>query len=88
MPVLAQMADPPAVDGHVKLAPCLLNAAGAAQPALVIDGNFGVLTLAAVRSFRAGPLLTLATRSTRPSGSRSPWRPPSRCWSPAPASRP
>ncbi|MGW8776579.1 peptidoglycan-binding protein [Streptomyces sp. NPDC055796] len=58
LPVLALMADPHAVDGHVKLAQCLLNAAGAAQPALVIDGNFGVLTLAAVQAFRSGPLLT------------------------------
>ncbi|MFH8838482.1 peptidoglycan-binding protein [Streptomyces sp. NPDC017868] len=58
LPTLAQMADPHAVDGHVKLAQCLLNAAGAALPPLVVDGNFGVLTLAAVRTFRAGPLLT------------------------------
>ncbi|MGW2050938.1 peptidoglycan-binding protein [Streptomyces sp. NPDC001858] len=58
LPVLARMADPHAVDGHVKLAQCLLNAVGVAQPALVVDGNFGVLTLAAVQAFRSGPLLT------------------------------
>ncbi|MER6160376.1 peptidoglycan-binding protein, partial [Streptomyces sp. NPDC001868] len=58
LPILAQMADLQAVDGHVKLAQCLLNTVGAAQPPLVIDGNFGVLTLAAVGAFRSGPLLT------------------------------
>ncbi|MEV5079243.1 peptidoglycan-binding protein [Streptomyces sp. NPDC056159] len=58
LPTLSLMADPHAVDGHVKLAQCLLNAARAAMPALVVDGNFGVLTQAAVRTFRAGPLLT------------------------------
>lgn len=58
LPTLSLMADPHAVDGHVKLAQSLLNAAGAAQPALVVDGNFGVLTQAAVHTFRAGPILT------------------------------
>lgn len=52
------MADPHAVDDHVKLAQSLLNAAGAALPPLAVDGNFGLLTLAAVHTFRAGPLLT------------------------------
>ncbi|MFC3578160.1 hypothetical protein ACFOZ0_33875 [Streptomyces yaanensis] len=33
------------------------NAAGAAAPALVVDGNFGVLTQAAVHTFRAGAIL-------------------------------
>ncbi|MFE2581529.1 peptidoglycan-binding protein [Streptomyces sp. NPDC059378] len=58
LPTLVLMADPHAVDGHVKLAQSLLNTAGAAAPALVVDGNFGVLTQAAVRTFRAGPILT------------------------------
>ncbi|WP_052499548.1 peptidoglycan-binding protein [Streptomyces vietnamensis] len=58
LPTLALMADPHAVDGHVKLAQSLLNAAGAATPALVVDGNFGVLTQDAVHTFRAGPILT------------------------------
>ncbi|MEV0172151.1 peptidoglycan-binding protein [Streptomyces sp. NPDC050803] len=57
LPTLAFMTDPQAVDGHVKLAQALLNAAGAALPPLVVDGNFGVLTQAAVRGFRTGALL-------------------------------
>lgn len=57
LPTLAFITDPQAVDGHVKLAQALLNAAGAALPPLVVDGNFGVLTQAAVRAFRTGALL-------------------------------
>lgn len=57
LPTLALMADAHAVDGRVKLAQALLNAAGAALPPLVVDGNFGALTEAAVRGFR-GMLLS------------------------------
>jgi hypothetical protein len=39
------------VDGSVKLAQAMLNAAGA-SPLLAVDGNFGALTEAAVRAFR------------------------------------
>ena len=52
-PFLQPATDPTSVDGVVKLAQAMLNAAGAAVPALVIDGNFGPLTEAAVHVFRA-----------------------------------
>ncbi|WP_051794769.1 peptidoglycan-binding protein [Streptomyces sp. NRRL S-87] len=65
LPVLARMADPHEVDGRVKLAQALLNAAGAAQPPLVVDGNFGDLTQAAVLAFQAGrPLPPTGTITT------------------------
>ncbi|MFJ5546358.1 peptidoglycan-binding protein [Streptomyces sp. NPDC093225] len=65
LPALARMADPHEVDGRVKLAQALLNAAGAAQPPLVVDGNFGDLTQAAVLAFQAGrPLPPTGTITT------------------------
>jgi peptidoglycan hydrolase-like protein with peptidoglycan-binding domain len=52
LPDLDVAPDPTTVDGRVKLVQAMLNAAGAALPILVIDGNFGPLTATAIRNFR------------------------------------
>ncbi|GGT14703.1 peptidoglycan-binding protein [Streptomyces purpureus] len=64
-PVLASMADPHEVNGSVKLAQALLNAAGSAVPPLVVDGNFGPLTLLAVRHFQQSRYLPGTDRIDR-----------------------
>jgi peptidoglycan hydrolase-like protein with peptidoglycan-binding domain len=51
LPTLARAADPRSVDAHLKLAQAMLNAALPGPP-LVVDGNFGALTQAAVRTFQ------------------------------------
>jgi peptidoglycan hydrolase-like protein with peptidoglycan-binding domain len=60
LPDLDFMNNPQAVDGHVKLAQAMLNAAGALpnslQP-LAVDGNFGPETQSAVENLQAGWLM-------------------------------
>jgi hypothetical protein len=52
-PALDVANDLTVIDPDVKLAQAMLNAAGAASPALIIDGKFGPATAAAVKAFRA-----------------------------------
>ena len=56
LPALAPTADPDAVDGNVKLAQAMLNAALPLAP-LVVDGNFGPATTLKLQAFQAGLLL-------------------------------
>lgn len=56
LPQLELMEDPNQVDGFVKLAQAMLNAAGALPP-LIIDGKYGPLTQKAVQAFQTSHFL-------------------------------